>query len=171
MSNFLIFNLQNAASFFWFYLGFCWWIKPRLDQLGQYEALLPLVYFQGIRFLGMMFMVDGQIYEDFPKDLANVIGLGDYTVSILAIATAIVLRAKVKIAIPLVWLVCILGLLDLANAFNGALGVEFYKYDIGGIWYMMLLTGPPTIILTIYTFYRLIKPHAVRPSRSAPSTS
>ncbi len=157
MDNITIFNLQNLAAFLMAFLGFIWWVAPRLKNLSIYDALLPLVFFNGIRFLGMMFMVEHQIYDEFPKDVAMQIGWGDYIVSILALFTAIALKYKWKLSIALAWLVNILGFVDLMNAFPKALAADIHLHDIGGIWYMMLLTGPITIIIHIYIFIRLIK--------------
>ena len=161
MDNFTIFNLQNLSAFLLFYLAFRWWVQPRLNKMTIYDALLPVVFYHGIRFLGMTFMVDGQFYDGFPEDDAFMIGVGDYVVSVLAIITAIALKAKKKFAIPLTWFTMIVGLVDLVNAFRLVGAQEFWQYDIEGIWYLMLLTGPPAIITTVYAFYRLIKPGKV----------
>ncbi|MEM9006104.1 MAG: hypothetical protein AAGE59_21580 [Cyanobacteria bacterium P01_F01_bin.86] len=158
MKNLILLSLQVLSSLFMFYLAFRWWIKPRLDKLPQYEALLPVVFYHGIRFVGLTFMADGQFYDSFPDNMAAAIGIGDYIVSILALLTAIALKSKTKIAIPLVWTTIVLGIVDFFNAFRLLGGQEFWKYDIEGTWYFFLFIGPITIITSIYIIKRLIQP-------------
>ncbi|MEM1320512.1 MAG: hypothetical protein AAGG75_09655 [Bacteroidota bacterium] len=157
MDNFTILNLQNFAAFLMTFLGLKWWVFPRVANLSIHKALIPFVFLHSIRYLGMMFMVEHQIYDEFPKDVATVIGLWDYTTAILAIITTYALRVEWKFAIPLVWFFNIFGFMDLVNAFPNVFGLEFYNYDIGGIWFMFIIVGPFTMISHLYIFYRLFK--------------
>ncbi len=157
MDNFTIFNLQILAAFLMVIFGLRWFILPKVSKLPIHEALIPFVFLQGIRYLGSMFMVDNQIYDEFPKDLAFTIGAWDYSVAILAIITTYALRVKWKYAIPLVWIFNLWGFADLMTALPQASAQEFYNYDIGGIWWMSVIIGPITIISHIYIFIRLFK--------------
>lgn len=157
MNNFTIFNLQTLAAFLMFYLAFRWFVLPKVKNLPIQDALIPFVFLQGIRYLGTMFMVDNQIYDEFPKDLAFTIGLWDYSVSILALITTYALKTNWKFAVPLVWIFNVWGFADLLNALPKASALEFYNYDIGGIWWMSVIVGPITIISHIYIFIRLFK--------------
>lgn len=103
-----------------------------------------------------MFMVDNQIYDEFPKDLAFTIGVWDYSVAILALITTYALKIKWKFAIPLVWIFNIWGFADLMTALPKSSALEFYNYVIGGIWWMSII-GPITMIRHIYIFIRLFK--------------
>lgn len=157
MDNFTIFNLQLLAAFLMVIFGLRWFILPKVSQLPIRDALIPFVFIHAIRYLGMMFMVDNQIYDEFPKDLAFTIGVWDYSVAILALITTYALKVKWKYAIPLVWIFNIWGFADLMTALPQASAQEFYNYDIGGIWWMSIIVGPITIISHIYIFIRLFK--------------
>lgn len=157
MDNFTIFNLQTLAGFLMVFLGLRWFILPRVSKLPIREALIPFVFLHGIRYLGMMFMVDNQIYDEFPKDLAFTIGIWDYSVAILALITTYALKVNWKYAVPLVWIFNLWGFADLMTALPQASAQEFYNYDIGGIWWMSVIVGPITIISHIYIFIRLFK--------------
>lgn len=122
MDNFIILNMQAAAGLLTFYLVFRWYVFPRLAKLSIYDALVPMVLIHGLRYLGMVFMVDTQVYDDFPDDLAFTVGMWDYATSILAIITAIALRNKWAFAIPLVWVFNIFGFTDLLVAFPQVFG-------------------------------------------------
>ncbi|MEM8908562.1 MAG: hypothetical protein AAGD05_11995, partial [Bacteroidota bacterium] len=102
------------------------------------------------------FMVDTQIYDEFPDDLAQIIGLWDLTTAFLAMLTTYALRIKWTFAIPLVWVFNIYGFVDIMYAFYETFGIEFYNYYIGGIWFLFIIVGPFTTFSHFYIFYRLI---------------
>jgi hypothetical protein len=162
MDNFTILNLQATAGLIAFYLAFRWWVLPRLSRLSLYDALLPMVFIHAFRYLGMVFMVDTQVYDAFPDDLALTVGIWDYSTAILAIVTSVALRTKWKYAIPLVWVFNIVGFTDLMVAFPQVFGIEFYNYDIGTMWWAFVTIGLINVISHIYIFYRLIRPHSVQ---------
>lgn len=157
MNNFIILNMQATAGLIVFVLAFKWYVFPRLANLSIYDALVPMVLIHGLRYLGMVFMVDTQVYDDFPDDLALTVGLWDYSTAILAIITAIALRNKWKFAIPLAWIFNIVGTTDLIVAFPQVFGIEFYNYDIGTMWWAFTTIGIVNVITHVYIFNRLIK--------------
>lgn len=156
MDNFTILNMQAFAGLISFYLAFKWWVFPKLSNLSIHDALLPMVFIHSLRFLGMAFMVDTQVYDDFPDDLALTIGIWDYSTAIFAIITAIALKNKWKYAIPLVWIFNIFGFTDLIVAFPKVFGIEFYNYDLGTMWWAFVTIGIINVISHIYIFYRLL---------------
>ena len=50
-------------------LGFRYWIKPKLSKLSLHEALLPFVFLNTFRYLGLTFMAKEQFYDGFPSIL------------------------------------------------------------------------------------------------------
>ncbi|PPK87662.1 hypothetical protein CLV84_0610 [Neolewinella xylanilytica] len=156
MDNFTILNMQAAAGLLTFYLAFRWYVFPRLGRLGIHEALVPMVLIHGLRYLGMVFMVDTQVYDAFPDDLAFTVGMWDYTTALLAIVTAIALRRRWAYAIPLVWFFNVFGFTDLLVAFPRVFGIGFYNYDIGTMWWAFVTIGVVNVISHVYIFSRLI---------------
>lgn len=159
MDNFTILNMQAGAGLITFYLTFRWYVFPRLAKLSIHDALLPMVLIHGLRYLGMVFMVDTQVYDDFPDDLAFTVGMWDYSTAILAIVTAIALKNKWKYVIPLVWVFNLVGFTDLLVAFPQVFGIQFYNYDLGTMWWAFVTLGIVNVISHIYIFYRLFKFH------------
>ena len=157
MDNFLIFNMQTTAGLVVFYLAFKWFVFPKLAKLNIYDALVPMVLIHGLRYLGMVFMVDTQVYDAFPDDLAFTVGVWDYSTAMLAIITAIALRNHWKYAIPLAWVFNIFGFTDLIVAFPQVFAIEFYNYDLGTMWWAFSTIGVVNVISHIYIFYRLFK--------------
>ena len=157
MDNFIIINVQAIIGTISIILGFNWWIKPRLAHLSVEMAVLPLVFLNTFRYLGLSFMAKEQFYDGFPSEFLNTVGIWDMSTAILAIIAAVAIKGKWKLALPLVWLFNIVGMTDLLTAFPQFFGLELYNHDLGFIWLMFITYGLTTFLSHIYIFIRLIK--------------
>lgn len=157
MDNFTIINIQALIGSISIILGFNWWIKPRLAHLSVEMAVLPLVFLNTFRYLGLSFMAKEQFYDGFPSEFLNTVGIWDMSTAILAIIAAVAIKGKWKLALPLVWLFNIVGMTDLVTAFPQFFGLELYNHDLGFIWLMFITYGLTTFLSHIYIFIRLIK--------------
>jgi len=156
MNNFIIINLQALTGTVAIILGFKYWIQPRISKLPIHEALLPFVYLNTFRYLGLSFMAKEQFYNGFPSDFLTTVGLLDFATSILAISSVIALKNKWNFAIPLVWIFNIVGFGDLISAFPQFFGLKLYDHNLGFIWILFVTYGLTTFLSHIYIFYRLI---------------
>jgi hypothetical protein len=157
MDNFTIINLQALTGTVAIILAFKWWIKPRLANLSIQDALLPLVFYNAFRYLGLSFMAKEQFYDGFPTEFLTTVGLLDFTTAVLAIITAFALKNKWSFAIPLVWIFNIVGFGDLITAFPQFFGLELYNHNLGIIWLMFVTYGLGAFLSHIYIFIRLFK--------------
>ncbi|MEQ9375323.1 MAG: hypothetical protein RIG68_09100 [Imperialibacter sp.] len=157
MDNFLIINLQAVIGTIGIILGFKWWIQPRVSKLPLQEALLPFVFLNVFRYLGLSFMAKEQFYGGFPTDFLTTVGIWDLSTAVVAIIAAIALKNKWSFAIPLVWIFNIIGFTDLITAFPQFFGLKLYDHDLGFIWLMFVTYGLTTFLSHIYIFVRLIK--------------
>lgn len=157
MDNFIIINLQAIIGTISIILAFNWWIKPRIANLSIQDALLPFVFLNTFRYLGLSFMAKEQFYDGFPTDFLTTVGLWDLSTSVLAVIAAIALKRKWSFAIALVWLFNIVGFSDLITAFPQFFGLKLYDHNLGFIWLMFVTYGLATFLSHIYIFTRLIK--------------
>lgn len=157
MDNFTIINLQAVTGTIAIILAYNWWIKPRLANLSIQDALLPFVFYNAFRYLGLTFMAKEQFYDGFPTEFLTTVGLLDFTTAIVAIITAIALKNKWSFAIPLVWIFNIVGFGDLITAFPQFFGLELYNQNLGIIWLTFVTYGLGTFLSHIYIFIRLFK--------------
>lgn len=157
MDNFTIINLQAIIGSISIIIGFNWWVKPRLANLSIQDALLPLVFLNTFRYLGLSFMAKEQFYDGFPSAFLNTVGIWDMSTAILAIITAIALKNRWSFAISLVWVFNIVGFTDLVVAFPQFFGLKLYDHNLGFIWLMFVTYGLTTFLSHIYIFIRLIK--------------
>jgi hypothetical protein len=157
MNNFVIINLQAILGSISIILGFKYWVQPRLAKLSFQDALLPLVFINSFRYLGLSFMAKEQFYDGFPIEFLTTVGLWDMATSILAIIASIALKNKWSFSIPLVWIFNIVGFADLITAFPQFFGLKLYDHNLGTIWLMFITYGLVAFLSHIYIFYRLLK--------------
>jgi hypothetical protein len=157
MDNFTIINLQALTGTIAIIIGFKYWIQPRVSKLPIHAALLPFVFLNTFRYLGLSFMAKEQFYDGFPSEFLTTVGLLDLTTAILAIITVMALKNKWSFAIPLVWVFNIVGFGDLITAFPQFFGLELYNQNLGFIWLMFVTYGLTTFLSHIYIFIRLFK--------------
>lgn len=157
MDNFTIINIQALVGTISIIIGYSYWIKPRVSKLPIHEALLPFVFLNTFRYLGLTFMAKEQFYDGFPTDFLTTVGLLDLSTAILAIISVVALKNKWRFAIPLVWIFNIVGFGDLITAFPQFFGYELYNQNLGFIWLMFVTYGLATFLSHIYIFIRLFK--------------
>ena len=157
MNNFTIINLQAITGTIAIILAFKWWIQPRIAKLSLQDALLPFVFLNAFRYLGLSFMAKEQFYDGFPTEFLTTVGLLDFATAVLAIIAAIALKNKWSFAIPLVWVFNIVGFGDLITAFPQFFGLELYNQNLGFIWLLFVTYGLTTFLSHIYIFSRLFK--------------
>lgn len=157
MDNFTIINLQALTGTIAIILGFRYWIQPRISNLSIYDALLPFIFINTFRYLGLTFMAKEQFYDGFPQDFLTTVGLLDLSTAILAIIALVALKNRWRFAIPLVWIFNIVGFGDLVTAFPQFFGLKLYDQNLGFIWLMFITYGLVTFLSHVYIFIRLFR--------------
>jgi hypothetical protein len=157
MDNFAIINIQALIGTIAILLGFRYWIQPRVSKLPLQDALLPFVFLNAFRYLGLSFMAKEQFHAGYPQEFLTTVGLLDLTTSVLAILLVVALKTRWRLAIPLVWVFNLVGFGDLITAFPQFFGLKLYDHDLGFIWLMFVTYGLTTFLSHIYIFIRLFK--------------
>lgn len=157
MDNFTIINIQALIGTVALLLGFRYWIQPRISQLALHDALLPFIFLNAFRYLGLTFMAKEQFYGGFPEEFLTTVGLLDLTTALLAIVSVVALKTRWRFAIPLVWIFNLVGFGDLITAFPQFFGLKLYDQNLGFIWLMFVTYGLATFLSHIYIFIRLLK--------------
>jgi len=97
-----IFWLQILTSVAVFGLIALWYVWPRLVKLPRNSALVPLVFVQVFRYVGMVLLVPYMIDPKLPGEFRAAAAYGDLLEAALALAAVFALRGKWRLAIPLV---------------------------------------------------------------------
>jgi hypothetical protein len=127
-----IFGLQFVLSLFVGALLARWYVWPALATLPRRRALMPLLLVHATRYIGLVFLVPTVVPPSVPAAFAKPAAYGDLFTALLAIVALLALRGDWPGALPLAWLVNVVGVIDLINAlFQGvrsgvSLGAAYY---------------------------------------------
>lgn len=157
MNNFLILNLQVTAALVLFLLLARQYILPVLNKQPFAKAVLPALYIEASRYLGLAIMAHGQIDEALPVNVLQQIAIGDYLTGVLALLAIAAIQYQWPGQRALVWLVSLVGLADMILAFSNFFGKGFYNYDLEGIWFLFVIVAPMLLLGQVYLFYRLLR--------------
>jgi uncharacterized membrane protein len=95
-----------------------------------------------------------------PRDFAEAVAYGDLATSVLAVLTLLALRARLGIAIALVWLVNVVGTADLVNALIGGVRYDVSRLGMGSFWYVVTILVPILWITHVLAFALLLRRRA-----------
>jgi len=116
------------------------------------QALMLLILPHAFRHIGRMFLVPGVVADPLPSNFANPAAFGDLASALLAIGSLVSLRAKWRLAIPLVWLFSMVGTVDLLYA----LPQTEVAPHFGAAWYIPTFLMPLLLVTHVMIFGRLI---------------
>lgn len=160
MNSVAIFWMQIIVSVSIFGLIAVWYVRPYLITIGRTSALIPLLFVQAFRYVGMTLLVPGMIDPTLTREFLSSAAYGDLLEAVLALASIFALRSNLKFAIPLVWVANTWGFVDLLNAIRSVLEVNLPSYNLSTIWYIYVFFGPLVIVSHLMIFWILIKPRS-----------
>src|SRR5579883_2457434 len=139
---FLAFLVSVVVSLLAFTLIASWYVVPRLSQQPYLQTLLPLILLNVFRTGGLVFLLPQVIGGTLPSDFAIPAAYGDLLTAVLALLTAFVLRLRPRLALPLVWLLNIVGFADLLFATYKGVVVGFPSFHVGISWFIPTMYVP-----------------------------
>jgi hypothetical protein len=157
MNNVTVFWIQILTSVFVFGIIAAWYVWPALTKLSRNSALIPLLFVQVFRYLGMTLLVTDMIDPKLPKEFLSSAAYGDLLEAALALASIFALRNNWRVAIPLVWVANIWGVMDLLIGFRSTFLLNVPSFNLATFWYIYILYGPIIIVSHLMMFGILIK--------------
>ena len=148
-----IFGLQFLLSLVVWGVIAKWSLTPWLEKLSPYEALFWLSLPHAFRHIGMVFLVPGVVAQPLPDAFANPAAYGDLVTGVLALLALIALQTGWAGALALVWLVNIVGTVDLLNALRHVNVAPYF----GAAWYIPTFLVPALLVTHFLIFVRLLK--------------
>jgi hypothetical protein len=134
------------------------YVWPRLPDLPREEALNALVTPHMFRFVGLSFLLPDAVSPALPHSFALHAAYGDLAATILAMITTLALSARASWAIPLAWLLSIVGSVDLLYAYyDGVFGVGLAPGVMGAAVYIPIVVVPPLLIAHAMMFRLLLR--------------
>ena len=157
MDNVTIFWMQLLLS-----LGVCaivvaWYVWPSLTKLSRNSALIPLLFVQVPRYVGMTLLVTDMVDPKLPREFLSSAAYGDLLEAALALASIFTLRSNWRVAIPLVWVANTWGFVDLLNGLRGVLQLNVPSFNLATFWYVYTFYAPLVLVSHLMIFGILIK--------------
>jgi hypothetical protein len=139
---FAVFGVQTFFSFVVFGLLAWWYAWPWLNRVDRTTAFTALTFLHALRPVGATVLVASVSGTALPRDFAEAVAYGDLITSVLAVVTLVALRARLGLAIALVWLTNIVGTADLVNALVNGLRLDIARLGMGSFWYVVTILVP-----------------------------
>lgn len=152
-----IFWMQLLASLVVFGIVAVWYVWPLLTRLTRNSALIPLLFVQVPRYVGMTLLVAGMVDPTLPREFRFGAAYGDLLEAALALASIFALRGNWRIAVPLVWVANVWGFLDLLNGVRGVLQLNVPSFHLATFWYVYTFYAPLAAVSHLMIFWILIK--------------
>jgi hypothetical protein len=152
-----IFWLQILVGVGIFSLMAAWYVWPQLTKLSPNSALVPLLWVQVFRYVGMTLLVKGMIDPRIPHDQLRDGAYGDLIAATLALASIFALRYNRRGAIPLVWAANIWTFADVLNVLRSVITSNLPRYNLESIYYIYTFYAPLVVVSSLMIFLVLIK--------------
>lgn len=163
MDTLVIFGLQFVMSLILFSLLAKWFLAPWLREKTQSQALFWLTLPHATRYVGMVFLVPGIVSPSLADSFATAAAYGDLAASVFALVVLIALRNRWPGTIALVWLLNIVGTIDLLNALRQAEAVPYLE----AAWYIPTFWVPVLLVTHFMMFARLLRKPTEQGTESA----
>jgi len=158
MAPIVLFGIQFTLSLAAYALIAWWYVSPRLARLPREAALVPLVWIHAFRIVGGTILAPGAVDSAVPMEFRTMIGYGDMATALLALLALIALRRRMSAAIPLVWLVLVVGLLDTVNAIIQSMRLSVFTHALGINWVIVTMYVPALLVSSALIFIHLRRP-------------
>jgi hypothetical protein len=153
----VLFGIQFTLSLVAYGLIARWHVWPRLSPLPRAIALVPLLWVHAFRVVGGTILAPGAVGPGVPTAFREMIGYGDMVTAALALVALIALRARLPLAIALVWICVTVGMLDTVNAIIQSMRYSVFDYALGVNWVIVTLYVPALLVSSFMIFVLLLR--------------
>jgi hypothetical protein len=156
MSTDLVFPAQVILGLVTMSLLARWFVAPRLAGLSREAALQPLLAVHTLRYIGLVFLAPAATGPALAQTFAVPAGLGTAIAGVLALASIALLRARSRMAIPLIWVFSVEGIADFANAFVQARSAAVVT-QLGAAYYVPIVIVPAALVTHVMILGLLLR--------------
>ena len=157
MNTITIFWMQLLPSVLVLTIVAVWYVWPSLTKLSRNSALIPLLWVQVPRYVGMTLLVAGMVDPKLPRDFLSNAAYGDLVEAVLALASIFSLRSNWRLSAPLVWVTNTWGFLDLLNGVRSVLQLNVPSFNLATFWYIYTFYAPLVFVSHLMAFVILAK--------------
>jgi hypothetical protein len=126
-----------------------WWhVVPWLNSRGRADALIGLLWVQAFRYVALqVFSAQGNGFPISDQGAMEIV-VGDVTGAVMAFLAIALLRNRVRLAIPLTWLVVAETAYDTVTNIQGGVR-EHLMGAAGGVTWMILVYFVPMVVVSV----------------------
>jgi hypothetical protein len=145
--------LANTLSLVLCVIITLWYVVPWLRTKGRAAALAPLLWVHAFRYVALQIFSAQRGGLAVTNHLRDRIAYGDVVGMVLAVLALIGLRARARLAIPLVWLFVAATATDLLNSLVGGMREHVLGAANGVTWLILVFYVPAlwtTLVLVVW---------------------
>jgi len=109
-----------------------------------------------LRYVGLVFLAPAATSPALAESFAVPAGLGTAIAGILALVSIALLRARSRLAIPLIWIFSVEGIADFANAFLQARSAGVVT-QLGAAYYVPIVIVPAALVTHVMILGLLLR--------------
>ena len=167
-----LFSIQFTLSLAAYVLIALWYVIPRLSGQPRQVALQPPLWVHAFRMIGGTVLAPGAVGVGVPLLFQRMVGIGDLVTAFLALLALVALRARLRSAIALVWLVLVIGMADTVNAIIQSMRYGVFTHALGVNWVIVAIYVPALLVSSALILWQLVRPPVTAASAAqlAPSS-
>ena len=148
--------LANTLSFAVCVIIALWYVVPWLRKQEREATLVPLLWVHAFRHVALQIFSAQRAGLAVPDHLRDQIAYGDVVGTVLAVLSLIALRARARLAIPLVWLFVVATSADLLNALVGGMREGMLGSAHGVTWLIFVFYVPALWTTLVLLAWQLV---------------
>lgn len=142
----MLFGFQVSVMLLVFALAARWYAAPVLAKRSFVDAMTVLLLVQATRVVGVTFVAPAVTDPLVPRLVSVPAAAGDSLTAVLALAALAALRRGWPASIALLWLVNVVGIVDLVYVTVAGVAIDFPSYRLGAAWFIPTVLGPAMIV-------------------------
>jgi hypothetical protein len=139
-----------------------WYFAPWSKTKGRADALIPLIWVQAFRYVALQIVSAQTAGFPISNSRRDQLVYGDVLGAVLAIIAIAALRSRLRLSIPLVWLLVAETIFDIVNNVGGGIREHLFGVANGTTWLLQSFYIPLLIVALGVTIWQLYSRRAAR---------
>ena len=149
MNPLIVLGIQCSFSMFISFLLMNWYVLPKISTTTKFDILAILLIVNVFRYLPLSLFMPGQVSNEFPEYLKEIVAHGDFLSGSLALVALLLLKAKHKWAIGSIWLFSIVSIIDIIIVLVLAMKEKVYEIPLGANYFTVSVYVPLLIVIQV----------------------
>ena len=149
MDSLVVLGVQCTFSLIVFFLILKWYLVPKITRETKFDVLALLLLVNSFRYLPLSLFMPGQVSDDFPPYLKEIVAYGDFLAGVLALIALILVKSNKKSALGFTWLFSIVSIIDMLVVLTLAMTEKVYLLPLGANYFTVSVYVPMLIVIQV----------------------